>query len=167
MLEIRELQKQDIFLISEAFKAIGWQKTVSQYERYLAEQKEGIRQVFVAFESGEFVGYLTIVFDSRYAPFKIERIPEIQDFNVLPKFRRQGIGSKLMDKAEEFIGQSSKIAGIGVGLDADYGAAQRLYVLRGYIPDGCGIVWQNRLPKYGEQVTIDDDLHLYFIKKLG
>jgi len=72
-----------------------------------------------------------------------------------------------MDLAEEFAARNSKIVGIGVGLDADYGAAQRLYVLRGFISDGRGIVWQNRFPKYGEQVTVDDDLNLYFTKDLS
>ena len=34
--------------------------------------------------------------------------------------------------------QRSDHAGIGFGLYADYGAAQRLYIKRGYIPDGRG-----------------------------
>jgi GNAT superfamily N-acetyltransferase len=93
-------------------------------------------------------------------------IPEIQDFNVLPKFRRKGIGTKLMVTAEKFAAKNSKIVGIGVGLDADYGAALRLYVLRGYVPDGRGVTWQNRFLKHGEQVIIDDDLNLYFTKEL-
>ena len=166
MFEIRELQEKDISPIVEAFRQIGWKKPASQYERYLKERTEGIRQVFVAFENGEFAGYLTVIFESDYPPFKAENIPEINDFNVLPKFRRRKIGTKLMDKAEEFIAQKSEIAGIGVGLDRDYGAAQRLYVLRGYVPDGRGIVRQNRFPKYGEKVTVDDDLNLYFTKVL-
>lgn len=166
MTEIRELKKDDVLTIAESFRSIGWNKSVPQYERYLKDQFEGKRQVFVAFENGKFAGYLTIIFESDYPPFNLGEIPEINDFNVLPEFRRRQIGTKLMDKAEEFISENYKIAGIGVGLDADYGAAQRLYVLRGYIPDGRGIVWQNRFPKYGEKVTIDDGLNLYFTKKL-
>lgn len=167
MTEIRELRREDVSLIAEAFENIGWNKPASQYERYLKEQIEGRRQVFIAFENGEFAGYLTIIFESKYPPFATGKISEINDFNVLPKFRRRKIGTKLMDKAENFVRQKSEIVGIGVGLDADYAAAQRLYVKRGYVPDGRGIVWQNRFPKYGEQVTIDDDLNLYFTKKLN
>ena len=167
MIVIRELQERDIVPIAEAFKEIGWDKPVSQYERYLSEQNSGVRKVLVAIQDKVFAGYLTIILESFYPPFKAERIPEINDFNVLPKFRRKSIGSKLMDKAEEYVLQSSKIVGIGVGLDAEYGAAQTLYVLRGYVPDGRGIVWQNHFPKYGEQVTVDDNLNLYFTKRLS
>jgi GNAT superfamily N-acetyltransferase len=88
------------------------------------------------------------------------------DFNVLPQYRRQSIGTALMDKAESEISKVSKIAGIGVGMDSDYGAAQRLYVLRGYIPDGRGLYSKGHFPKHGEQVTVDDDLALYFTKEL-
>jgi len=166
MIKIRELQEGDILPIAEAFDAIGWNKPAAQYRRYLAEQSESSRQVLVAFENEKFAGYLTIVWESDYPPFAEKQIPEIQDFNVLPNVRRKGIGTKLMDAAEEIVSQKSAIVGIGVGLQADYGAAQRLYVLRGYVPDGRGISWQNRFPKYGEQVTVDDDLNLYFTKKL-
>jgi hypothetical protein len=49
-------------------------------------------------------------------------------------------------------------------MTADYGAAQRLYVSRGYTPDGRGLVWRNEAVKYGQQVTVDDDLVLHFVK---
>jgi GNAT superfamily N-acetyltransferase len=166
MITIRELQEKDILLIAEAFNSISWKKPFSQFQRYLAEQAEGFREVVLAFENDVFAGYLTILWQSHYPPFKAGNIPEINDFNVLPKARRRGVGSKLMDEAERIVSQKSDIVGIGVGLDADYGAAQRLYVLRGYVPDGRGIVWKNRFPKYGDQVTVDDDLSLYFTKKL-
>ncbi len=166
MFEIRNLQENDIEQIADVFQKLGWDKPVSQYQRYLAEQAENFRQVLVAFENNVFAGYLTIIWESKYPSFKNKKIPEINDFIVLPAFRRKRIGTKLMDKAEEIVSQNSVIVGIGVGVDADYGAAQRLYILRGYVPDGKGIVWQNRFPKYGEKVTVDDDLNLYFTKIL-
>lgn len=166
MLEIRNLQKDHINTIVEAFQNLGWNKPASQYERYLDEQSNNLRLILVAFENGEFAGYLTIVWESKYPPFKEAQIPEINDFIVLPDFRRKKIGTLLMNKAEEIISQEYEIVGIGVGLDADYGAAQKLYVLRGYVPDGLGIVYQNRFPKYGEKLTLDDDLNLYLTKRL-
>jgi hypothetical protein len=70
-----------------------------------------------------------------------------------------------MDAAEEVIAARSPAAGIGVGLYADYGAAQRLYVKRGYIPDGRGASWRDRPVLGGETVVADDDLALYFTKR--
>ena len=51
-------------------------------------------------------------------------------------------------------------------MTGDYGAAQVLYVKRGYIPDACGISWKGDLCQYGDQVTVDDGLALYFTKQL-
>jgi len=165
-IELRFLEAQDIEVISKAFQAIGWNKPVSKYQRYLIEQEEKHRIVLIAFGNSVFAGYLNIVWKPDYPPLRTESIPEIQDFNVLPQYRRKGVGSRLMDKAEQIVSQYSSVIGIGVGMTPDYGAAQRLYVLRGYIPDGRGLTWENNFVKYGEQITVDDNLVLHFIKRL-
>lgn len=165
-LTIRLLESKDIPQIAEAFAKLGWHKPASQYEQYLLEQKLNRRNVYVAFVAEQFAGYVTVCWVSTYEPFYCANIPEIVDFNVLPEFRRQHIGTALMDKAESEIAQVSCIAGIGVGMTADYGAAQRMYVLRGYIPDGRGLHHVDRPVHYGEQITVDDDLALFFTKKL-
>lgn len=160
------LEQSDIQEIAEAFRAIGWDKPASQYERYYMEQVDKVRDVYIAFLEGEFAGYLTICWTSSYEPFREARIPEIVDFNVLPKYRRQGIGTQLMDKAESEIVKVSLVAGIGVGLTPDYGAAQRLYVLRGYVPDGHGLHFRGDYIKYGQEITADDSMALYLTKEL-
>ncbi|RPJ22224.1 MAG: N-acetyltransferase [Chloroflexi bacterium] len=163
---IRLLQSADISEIAAAFRQLGWNKPASQYERYLLEQEQKVREVYVAFVQAKFAGYLTICWTSNYEPFRESHIPEIVDFNVLPDFRRQGIGTQLMDKAESEIASVSPMAGIGVGVTADYGAAQKLYILRGYIPDGRGLRYRDHPVRYGEEVRVDDDLVLYFTKNL-
>lgn len=163
---IRPLESNDIPEIAEAFKKLGWNKPASQYERYLAQQELGVRDVYVAFVDGQFAGYLTICWESSYRPFLVNSIPEIVDFNVLPRFRRMRIGTQLMDKAESEIAKVSPVAGIGVGMTSDYGAAQKLYILRGYIPDGRGLHWRDHHVHYHEDVTVDDDLALYLTKEL-
>jgi GNAT superfamily N-acetyltransferase len=164
-LTIRRIQSHDINPIAAAFAAIGWNKPASQYERYLAEQEAGQRIVLVALMDDVFAGYVTIIWQSGYPHFRAENIPEIQDFNVLPHFRRQGIGSRLMDEAEQIIAQRSPVVGIGVGMYADYGTAQRMYVKRGYIPDGRGLFYNGVLVQPGESVPVDDDLVLHFTKR--
>src|SRR3972149_9260966 len=98
------------------------------------EQEMEFRDVYVAFEKGRFAGYLTICWTSSYKPFEKEGIPEIVDLNVLPNFRRQGVGTKLMDKAESEIAKVSPVAGIGVGMTPDYGGARKIYVFGGDFP---------------------------------
>ena len=163
---IRLLERKDIPKIALAFRQLGWNKPASQYERYLVQQKMNLRDVYVAFVEEQFAGYLTICWEANYRLFHEKNIPEIVDFNVLPSFRRMGIGTQLMDKAEREIAKVGPIAGIGVGMTADYGAAQRLYVLRGYIPDGLGLHWRDHHVQFGEEVKVDDDLGLYFTKEL-
>src|SRR5215203_158206 len=152
---IRLLENNDIPEIAHAFRELGWNKPASQYTHYLVEQVLELRDVYIVFLDGIFAGYLTICWKSGYKPFHDRSIPEIVDFNVLPRFRRLGIGTQLMDKAESEIAVVSHVAGIGVGITADYGAAQRLYILRGYIPDGLGLHWKNHHVQHGEQVTAD------------
>lgn len=164
--DIRLLESKDIAPIAKAFKELGWNKPQTQYESYWLEQELEIRDVYVAFAEEQFAGYLTICWKSGYEPFREKKIPEITDFNVLPGFRRMGIGTQLMDKAENEIARVSSLAGIGVGMTPDYGAAQCLYILRGYVPDGLGLHWRNHHVQYGEAVRVDDDLALYLTKAL-
>jgi len=163
---IREMLEGDCSVISKAFAAQGWDKPLRQYLRYYQESVENKRVILLAEYEGRFAGYVTIVWVSSYPPFREATIPEIVDFNVLLKFRRRHVGTRLMDAAERRIMKRSTFVGLGVGLHSDYGAAQTLYAKRGYVPDGRGMFYNHHYPSYGEQVTIDDDLCLYLIKPL-
>jgi GNAT superfamily N-acetyltransferase len=165
-LQIRFLEAHDISPIADAFAALGWDKPASQYEGYLAEQTAGERPVLVAYLDGTFAGYVTVKWRSHYPAFAEANIPEIADFNVLPQFQRRGIGTRLMDEAERLIAERSPVAGIGVGMIASYGAAQRLYVLRGYVPDGAGVTYFDKAVEYLDPIAADHDLVLYFTKTL-
>lgn len=161
---LRLLEARDTAPIAAAFAAIGWNKPAAQYARYFAEQQAGTRTVLTAWVEERFAGYLTIVWQSDYTPFREARVPEIRDFNVLPNLRRMGIGTALMDAAEARIFEHSPIVGIGVGMTQDYGAAQRMYVQRGYVPDGRGLMTHEQPIAYGVPVLVDDDLVLFFTK---
>ncbi|MFK4087107.1 GNAT family N-acetyltransferase [Kribbella sp. NPDC020789] len=163
-MEIRPLHPDDPPVIAAALQKLGWNKPVEQYERYLAEQRAGTRDVLVAWVDDRYAGYVTVRWESPYEPF--DGIPEIQDFNVLPDLRRRGIGTALMDAAEALVATRSPIVGIGVGLYSDYGSAQRMYVRRGYLPDGRGLIYDGRQVPPMETVRNDDSLTLMFTKVL-
>ena len=166
-LRVRPLEEPDVQPIVLAFEQTGSNaKGLAIFQRYLSEQHDGRRTVLLAFESGEFAGYLTVDWRSIYPAFRQDGIPEISDFNVLPRFRRRGIGTRLMDEAERRIVERSPVAGIGFGLYQDYRAAQRMYVQRGYVPDGEGLKKNGRDVKPGDRVRVDDDLALFLTKQL-
>ncbi|WP_217506632.1 GNAT family N-acetyltransferase [Paenibacillus xylanilyticus] len=160
------MNENDPVIISHAFQEQGWEKPVEQYLRYLVEQHKGERVTLVAELDGAFAGYVNVLWNSHYPSFREQGIPEINDFNVLIKYQRQGIGSRLMDRAEELIRERTDTAGIGVGVFSDYGKAQILYAHRGYIPDGKGIHRYDRYLMPGDETVIDDDVVLYLTKKL-
>jgi GNAT superfamily N-acetyltransferase len=163
---IRQLAREDLVAISAAFDDLGWNKPVALYERYFLEQSAGDRVVFVAFVDSEFAGYVTVIWKSTYPPFADAGVSEINDFNVLPSFRRRGIGSALMDAAEATISERSDVAGIGVGMTADYGQAQRMYPKRGYVPDGRGLAQGGEVVKFRQPIVVDDSTALWFTKDL-
>ena len=166
-LQIRKIKKSDARIISESFRKQGWEdKTEAQYERYFEFQENGARDVLIAEWKGAFAGYVTIKWQSDYLPFRERAIPEIVDFNVLKKYQRKGIGTALMDEAEGRIKLVSDFVGIGFGVYQDYGAAQILYIHRGYVPDGNGICKDGLSIKYGETLTIDDSVVFHLTKKL-
>jgi GNAT superfamily N-acetyltransferase len=167
-IKVRQLEDRDAGVIAAAFMAIGWEshKPLAQYQNYFTQQIQGVRSVLVAYCDGSFAGYVTILWESTYRPFRESEIPEVNDFNVLPEFRRRKIGTLLMDEAERQISKRSSKAGIGVGMYPDYGNAQRLYVLRGYVPDGRGLTYAGKVLAPMDTAINDDDLVLYFTKDL-
>jgi GNAT superfamily N-acetyltransferase len=163
---IRIFNEHDVPSIVESFASVNWPKPKSIFETYFEEQKSGDRIMWVAYHKEQFAGYVTLKWQSKYKPYLKAHIPEIMDFNVLPQFRKQGIGSKLLDIAEDEASKRSDTVGIGVGLYEGYGAAQKLYIKRGYIPDGRPITYDYQPLSYGSKTLLDDDLVLWFTKKL-
>jgi aminoglycoside phosphotransferase (APT) family kinase protein/GNAT superfamily N-acetyltransferase len=164
--DVRFLRQSDIPLIAAAFAEIGWDKPASLYQKYLKEQEANKRCVWVAFKDDVFAGYVTLKWESEYVSFNKKGIPEISDLNVLPQFRKQGIAWQLLERAEAEAQKKSTTVGIGVGLSAEYGEAQKLYVKRGYIPDGKGITHDYEKVVFGRMVPLDDDLVLWLTKVL-
>ncbi len=166
ILSLRDIEPSDCQTISAAFSRQGWTKPAHQFEAYVRDQEIGRRDVIIAELNQAFAGYLTIQWISDYPPFQERQIPEIVDLNVLKKCQRRGVGTALMAEAEQRIKTVSSYAGIGVGLYRDYGAAQVLYITRGYMPDGNGITRNSTPLHYDDTVIIDHSMALHLLKKL-
>ena len=164
---LRLLCSTDIECLLAQFAAQGWDKPREVLEGYLGEQESGERTVVVAESWGEVAGYVTLLPRVKYAvPFRGREISEIMDFIVFEKFQRRGIGALLLDQVEKMAAELADEVCLGVGLHCGYGAAQRVYAKRGYVPEGSG-VWAGNVPApaYG-MVENGDELVLYLSKKL-
>lgn len=164
---IRNMQRSDAQVFTDEEIAQGWDADISKYETRLKDQAQGTCISLVAEYIGHPAGYVNVYMDSAWGAYGGMGYPEIVDFGVLEKYRRKGIGSKLMDIAEQIAGEYADTVYLGVGLHNGYGSAQRMYVKRGYVPDGSG-VWYKDKPctPYDTIYTNDDDLVLYLSKKL-
>lgn len=163
---IRDLVPSDAQIITDEEVAQGWYQTIDKYEMRLRHQAEGMSVSLVAEYQGKVAGYINVYPNSEWGSFANQGYPEIVDFGVLEKYRKNGIGSKLMDVAEEIAAGYSDMVYLGVGLHNGYGSAQRMYVKRGYIPDGNGVWYGDTVcPQYADCCN-DDDLVLYLSKRL-
>ena len=135
---IRKMQESDIKELSRGFISQGWPSREEILTRYFKEQESGEREVLVAEVEGALAGYILILPCAKQGPFA-EIYPELSDFNVFEPFQNQGIGNLLLEEAEKRVKLISDKVTLGVGLHSGYGPAQRLYIKRGYIPDGTGV----------------------------
>ena len=169
-LTLDKLKSSDISIIVNAFQQANWPKPASIFEQYLNEQQMQKRVVWVAYVDKTVAGYITLNWNSQYTSFANAGIPEIMDLNVLPSFRKAGIASRLVKIAEKEVAKKGNIIGLGVGLyggpDGGYGAAQKLYVKLGYIPDGKGVTYMYKHSNPGSKVLLDDNLILWLTKTL-
>ncbi|MBX2834277.1 MAG: GNAT family N-acetyltransferase [Micavibrio sp.] len=142
-------------------------KDEEHFKQALALQDQGERQVFIISVDGAAAGYTMLSWSPKYPLYRSLGIPEIQDLNIVPDYRRRGLAGGLIAHCEGLVrGRGFEHIGIGVGLDASYGAAQRLYVQMGYVPDGNGVTYDRVNVRFGEMRPIDDDLSLMMVKGL-
>lgn len=133
--------RSDIEKIIEGFAEQNWHKPKELFEGYYTRQEEKEHIVIVAEVNNQVAGYVTLLPSASTGPFACQNIPEIVDLNVFIKFQKHGIGNRMMDVVERIAKVDSDYVSLAVGLHDGYGSAQRMYVKRGYIPDGsgCGI----------------------------
>lgn len=165
-IRIRPLTARDIPTIVRAEEAQGWHPSAEGYEMRLRDMQEGKCTALVAELDGQVAGYINLYYHPVDGPFIDKGWPVIVDFGVLMNCRRRGVGTALMDAAEALAAQMADTVCLGVGLHSGYGSAQRMYVKRGYLPDGSGAWYRGSVcPEYAPCAN-DDDLLLFLSKRL-
>ena len=161
-IDIRQASESDIPALYDLYAQIG-QKDEGYFEALF--EKDCV--ILMAFKNKTAVAFGILNFEPKYNLYKKLDIPEIQDLNVMPDAREQGVATALVEAFENLArDQGLESIGISVGLTKDYGPAQRLYCKLGYIPDGCGITYDREGVKYGVPYPADDDLCLMMVKDL-
>ena len=163
---IRTMVISDPQAITDAEVAQGWHVEVEKQLMRWRDHQSGHSVALVAEVNGAVAGYINVYRRAIDGPEAFRGLPEIVDFGVFIPFRRQGVGTALMDAAERVAAAWADEVCLAVGLHSGYGSAQRMYVRRGYIPEGSGAWYRGRVCGEYEHCCNDDDLVLYFSKRL-
>ncbi len=165
-LVIRSMRKEDAEIFYKKYLSYGWHSRIETYLDYYKEQEDKTRLVFIAESEGIVSGICTLILNPSEGPLGNQGIPEISDLKVFTEKRNNGIGSKLLDIVELESKKISSEVYLAVGVHSGYGAAQRLYVERGYIPDGSGVWYKGKQLEQYANCCNDDDLLLFMYKEL-
>lgn len=166
LMRIRTILPADAQIICDEELAQGWNQTIDKYTNRIYDFNSGKCISLIAEYKGAVAGYINVYPNSTWGSFADRGYSEIVDFGVLEKYRCKGIGTKLMDIAEKIASEYSDTVYLGVGLHRGYGSAQRMYIKRGYIPDGKGVWYGNEVAIPYRDYCNDDDLIIYLSKKL-
>lgn len=167
-IQIRQAKPEDSDILSGLEAVLQSRPETDYVSRLLASQIAGERAVLLALDGLEATGYVVLNWKPAYNLFARFGMPEIQDLNVLPDSRCQGIGHALVTACESLAREKDCAQmGLAVGLTSSYGSAQRLYTRMGYIPDGYGITYDRQPVTPGELRAIDDLLCLMMVKDLS
>lgn len=101
MINIRQATSGEADWLQSSFDTLmGWTKPSGYFETCCQLQAQG---EIIAMGSTDYLGHCTIVWQPHYPHFRDQNISEIQDLNVRPDYRRQGIATQLLDEAERRI----------------------------------------------------------------
>lgn len=161
-LDIKQADEGDIDALYALYDILG-KKDVGFFEACF--EKDCL--ILIASVGKKDVGFGILNFEPKYRLYQKLNIPEIQDLNVILEAREQGIATALLNAFEDLArDQGKKEIGISVGLTNDYGAAQRLYIKQGYVPDGYGVTNDRQVVEKGLTCSLNDDLALMLVKLL-
>ncbi|MEM1374280.1 MAG: GNAT family N-acetyltransferase [Pseudomonadota bacterium] len=160
-MDIEPLSVANIKAIIESDGGNGWKHDADIWADRLRKTEANEQATVVVLIDGRAVGYGSLVWQSGYTPFAESDTPEIHDLVTAKRCRRSGVATRIIRQLEGFAKAVRRsMVGIGVGLYADYGAAQSLYATLGYVPDSRGITYKGSPVDPGAEYRVDDHLIL-------
>lgn len=132
----------------------------------LDNQKKQECSALLALRNNEIAGYVFLYYKCRWGGLANCNLPCVIDLIVFEKYRKKGIATALMDIAEKIAKKHSHKVYLDVCLNSNYGPAQRLYIKRGYVPDGKGVYYEEKVCETNAACKNNDELTLCLVKEL-
>lgn len=145
LLSIRNIQSRDILFLADLFD----EQDENYFNTLYIDHLQATRHSVIAMtktDAGDrdYLGYISIVWESGYTQFWRRNIPEITDLFVHENYRRQGIATQLIKQCEQAVkARGLKIIGISVEQTKAFKPAQALYEKLGYKADDFGVTSQD------------------------
>lgn len=162
---IRQMSEQDVMPVCRA-AGNETAEEISYLNRQMTHQKNGECMALLAVYHSMIAGYVFLYYQCKWGGLGGQGIPGIVDLIVFEPYRNKGIAGKLMDAAEKIASEYHDSVYLDVCLNSAYGSAQRLYMKRGYVPDGKGMYYQEKVCPKNAPCKNDDELTLCLVKKL-
>lgn len=164
-IDVRIMNYADIPSICKADQDES-ESNIAYFRRQLDHQRNRECSALLAQYNGETAGYVFLYYQCRWGSLAGRGLPSVVDLRVFEKYRRNGIATALMDAAEEIAKGCHHKVYLDVCLNREYGPAQRLYIKRGYVPDGEGLYYAGKICEVNEVYRNDDEMTLCLVKEL-
>lgn len=163
--EIRKMYYDDIPLICKADHDES-EGNIAYLTNQLTNQDKQECSALLALYNGKAAGYVFLYYKCRWGGLANCNIPGVVDLIVFKEYRQKGIATHLMNVAEDIAKSCSNKVYLDVCLCSEYGPAQIFYIKRGYIPDGKGVYYEERVCETDAICKNNDELTLCLVKEL-
>ena len=160
---VRAMRESDAAAFKYEYTLSGEIKSGETFNTLYARQRMKKVNVYVAEFECKLLGYIVVNYETT---LNGEVLVHIEDLFVLPLFRKCGVGQSLLDYAEREIVRRYDKVNASIGIGGIYGAAQRLFIKNGYMPDGQGARFNGRILQEGANATNTRNLCLKYSKEL-
>lgn len=164
-IDVRIMTYNDIPLVCKADNDES-ESNLIYLKNQLDNQNKQECSALLALYNGEIAGYVFLYYKCRWGGLANCNLPCIIDLIVFEKYRNNRIATALMDMAERIAKKHNNRIYLDVCLNSEYGPAQRLYAKRGYVPDGKGVYYQEKVCETNAVCKNDDELTLCLVKEL-